>query len=255
MGDVLGFDCNQLGEKGVYQIELNRKRYVGSTACNFRKRWREHLLRLRKNKHENSKLQRAYNKHGEKTLKFSILEIVGIREEVIDVEQKYIDKLKPKYNILPNAGSCLGRNISEETRLKISNSEKGKYVKGHPHTKETRKRLSEAQKLNWKNQIYSEETIKKMGSLGEKNSFYGKHHSEETKKRLSEAQKLNWENQVYSEESIEKMREGGRNRPPHSEETKAKISKANKGKVVSVEVKEKIRQAVKEWWKNEHSRV
>jgi group I intron endonuclease len=42
-------------------------------------------------------------------------------DKVIEREQYYIDRIKPKYNILKFAGSCLGRNHSEETIVKLRN--------------------------------------------------------------------------------------------------------------------------------------
>jgi NUMOD1 domain-containing protein/NUMOD3 motif-containing protein len=42
------------------------------------------------------------------------------------LEQKYIDKLKPEYNILTIAGSNRGHKLSEETKLKMSIAKKGK---------------------------------------------------------------------------------------------------------------------------------
>ena len=68
------------------------------------------------------------------------------------------------------------KHHSEETRKKISESNKGKHAgennpmyNKHP-SEETRKKLSEARK-------------------GEKHPMYNKHHSEETRKKMREAKK------------------------------------------------------------------
>ena len=104
--------------------------------------------------------------------------------------------------------SLYGKHLSEEHKIKISESMKGHtaWNKGIPVPDEQKKRQSEAMK----------------GKLaGEKHPFYGKHHSEETRKKLSEAHKG------------KKM----------SEESKKKMSAAKKGKHLSEEHKNKVAEA------------
>lgn len=57
----------------IYLIQINGKSYVGQTTA-FRSRKRDHLSALRRNKHHNIHLQRAFNKHGAKSLKWTKLE-------------------------------------------------------------------------------------------------------------------------------------------------------------------------------------
>lgn len=168
-------ECTE--SRGVYQIELNGKKYVGSTANSFKIRWRAHLNELRKNIHGNKHLQNAFNKYGEDKLKFCVLEIVEMPEKVIIVEQKYIDELKPEYNMLQVAGSSLGRKPSEETKLRISQSHKKFYLAGGrsplygiKKSEEHKRNLSRAKK-------------------GKPSKLLGKHHSDELKLRNSQAHK------------------------------------------------------------------
>lgn len=65
------------------------------------------------------------------------------------------------------------RNISEETRQKMSNARKGKH-----HSEETKKLLSE------KGKNMTQEHREKLSK-----ALKGRHHSEETKKKLSESHK------------------------------------------------------------------
>ena len=70
-------------------------------------------------------------------------------------------------------------NISEETRQKISDANKGKHLSA-----ETRQRMSEAKKN------MSEETKKKMSDAKKGKQYALVHHcSEETRQRMSESQK------------------------------------------------------------------
>ena len=75
-----------------------------------------------------------------------------------------------------------GKNLSDETRKKISESLKGSQL-----TEEHRKNISEAQKGRSacnKGKHHTEETRRKMSE-----SLKGKHRSDETRKKISEALK------------------------------------------------------------------
>src|SRR3990172_2642855 len=75
---------------GIYSITniINNKIYYGSS--NFcKRRWRSHKSLLNRNKHENPHLQRSWNKHGEKSFIFDIVECV-LPENLLVVEQKYL---------------------------------------------------------------------------------------------------------------------------------------------------------------------
>jgi len=63
---------------------------------------------LRFKRHSNIKLQNHYNKYGEIDLQFSIL--LGCnKEDLIKIEQYFIDIYNPLFNINLIAGSSLGR--------------------------------------------------------------------------------------------------------------------------------------------------
>lgn len=110
--------------KGIYKITniTNNKFYIGSSV-NINKRKLHHLHLLRNSKHGNTYLQKSWNKYGEKSFDFEILEFC---ENIIEREQYYIDTLKPTYNLNPVAGSCLGRKHYKETKDKIGKGNKNK---------------------------------------------------------------------------------------------------------------------------------
>ncbi len=121
---------------GVYVIRnlQNGKVYIGSTAINFRKRWREHRTTLLRGTHDSGHLQRAWNKYGESAFEFNILRVTKPEEAVL-VEQSFIDFYQacdPKrgYNILPLAGRSAGFKHSEE--FKASVSERSKKMHADP---------------------------------------------------------------------------------------------------------------------------
>ena len=98
---------------------------------------------------------RALLKYGYSNFSLEILEYCK-PDNVIEREQYYLDLLKPEYNILKTAGSCLGLNHSQETKRKLAEANKGKILseltkakmsaakKGVKLSQETRAKLSYA---------------------------------------------------------------------------------------------------------------
>lgn len=107
---------------GIYKIisKIHPNRiYIGS-AVNIRKRWTNHLHKLRNNIHHSPKLQNHFNKYGEDDLNIEILEECVIDEKFVR-EQYYIDLYNPWFNVCKIAGSTCGRIVSEETKIKLKN--------------------------------------------------------------------------------------------------------------------------------------
>lgn len=133
------FECNLFYQKlsGVYCIYniVSKKYYIGSVISSnkgncFRRRWLNHLNKLNKQKHINSKLQNSYNKYDKNCFKFFILEIVDDNSQIHEREQYWIDAtycVNKGYNINSKA-ICLNKNykVKESTKNKLSNHFKGK---------------------------------------------------------------------------------------------------------------------------------
>jgi len=202
--------------KGIYKIinMVNNKVYIGRSR-NIEVRWRRHKSILRRDLHFNKHLQNAWNKYGEENFEFVIQEECQLeklkereeywvnyfksydkgkgynKKEVLNGVEFYSEEIKEKMR---------NRNVSIGTREKLRICNLGK----HP-SEETKKKMSESQKGE-KNHFFgkhhSEETKQKMSEShadvsGEKNPFYGKKHSEEFKSSMSGENninsKLNWE--------------------------------------------------------------
>lgn len=60
---------------GIYKIEniINGKCYIGQ-SINIKRRWEIHRSELKNNTHYNQYLQKAWNKYGENSFNFSIIE-------------------------------------------------------------------------------------------------------------------------------------------------------------------------------------
>jgi group I intron endonuclease len=126
---------------GIYIIRniLNNDFYVGS-AVNFRRRFNLHISTLSRNSNPCKHLKNAIDKYNIRNFTFEIVKQVS-KEDLIKEEQKYIDLLKPPYNISKTAGSTLGCNYGEKFKER-----RREIMKNFKHTEETKKKISEAHK-------------------------------------------------------------------------------------------------------------
>jgi group I intron endonuclease len=145
---------------GIYQIKnkKNNKVYIGS-AVSLGQRFSVHTHCLRNDKHHNRHLQNAWNKYGEDSFLFEVLEKVEDKEKLVEREQHWIDIREPEYNLSPTAGSTLGVKYSEEARKNVSNALKGKMAGednpfyGKKHSKKAREKMSAA----WEGRVITDE--------------------------------------------------------------------------------------------------
>jgi hypothetical protein len=129
------------------------------------------------------------------------------------------------YNL--DSGGLGGKQHSEETKLKISESNKGKNLGKKPSEESNQKRS----------------VALKGRSSKPTRGFKGKSHTEESNSKNS-ASHLG---KKHSEESLFKMSLSQRGRQ-HSEESKLKMSESHKGKKISEETRRKQSESAKARW-------
>lgn len=159
----------------LHTNKVNGMVYIGMTCRTVEERWNSGYQ-------GNPHFYRAIKKYGRNSFKHEVLAENLTKEEAEQLERFYISKYNstdPKigYNI-ENGGNSIGKH-SEETKRKISESQKGrkftgehiqnlsKSLKGRKITDEQRAKLSERMKGN----TYT----------------LGYRHSEETKRKMSES--------------------------------------------------------------------
>uniref|UniRef100_UPI002113C4C4 hypothetical protein n=1 Tax=Aspergillus sclerotioniger TaxID=319627 RepID=UPI002113C4C4 len=139
---------NQLRNKsGVYLFinNITKDLYVGS-SLNLSKRMTSHFFHANSSKATNIIITRAMKKYKLSNFSLGILEFCKPDIMIcLDLEQKWIDYLKPKYNILKIAGSSSGYRHTIETIAKLKELFK---KENHPKfgsitSSETKKSISE----------------------------------------------------------------------------------------------------------------
>ncbi len=258
----------------VYKVtnRLNGKVYVGQTTKTLEQRIKEHLCRT---VNQSTIFQNALRKYGINNFNMKVIDHGEDRDDLNNKEQfwiKFFNCIAPKgYNITSGGDAnpvChplvrqkisiaqTGKKRSEQTKIKISEYFKGRFVGelnsmygrcgsesatfGRKHTEEEKQKMKDNHK----------------DFTGENHPKFGKKWSEESRKKLSKSRtgiKISEEARL----NMNKNRIGKK----HSEETKAKMSakskgrpSINKGKQLSEEVKIKMSIAMKEVWAKRRER-
>jgi len=223
----------KLDAPGIYSIKNNisNKIYIGS-AINLERRFGEHLRMLHRNDHDNTYLQAAWNKYGEKNFEFKI-ECLYEKKELILQEQRFIDAYKEQigwrnmYNLSPVAGSQLGMIHTQESLDKMSKQQSGKNngFYGKKHSEETIQKLKKVLvgRPAWNKGKEWSDDIKQKISTTKKGTVM----SEETKTKISEALKGRVFTETQKKSLANSRRFTGKH---HTEEAKEKIRVSMKKK-------------------------
>ena len=134
-------------KSGVYRWtnKVNGKIYIGSSV-DLSKRLRNYFnIYYLSDLKDIMIIYKALLAHGFENFKLDILEHCK-PSELIKREQYYIDLLKPEYNILKVAGSCLGVKRSIETIAKIRAGALGRSEEALAKNREHLKKFNASQK-------------------------------------------------------------------------------------------------------------
>jgi group I intron endonuclease len=191
----------------IYKLtnKTNGMSYIGQTTRTLKRRWNEHLCFA---KNGTCDINKAIHEYGKDNFDKEILVECSSKIELREKEDYFVDTyncLRPfGYNMIRNYFGSNYWPISEETRKKMSDAQKGRVC-----SEETRKKMSEVRK--------------------------GKPKSEEWKKKISKTLM----GHGFSNEAIAKMSKSRKGRQLTSE-TKRKMSIAKMGKTKSEETKRKM---------------
>lgn len=165
---------------GIYEIKNIKtdKVYIGQSK-DIMERWRDHVRRLKKQKHDNHYLQNAWNKYGAEAFCFNILETCEPDFNTLnELEVKWINKKnalddKYGYNIASGGGNANPYAGMDEERLK-------------KHCEAVRKRQLEYYKTHeapFKGRHLPEAAKKYLSEIntGEKSPMFGKKRPDHSK--------------------------------------------------------------------------
>ena len=177
--------------QGIYKIEnlINHKVYVGQ-ATDITARWYHHIKALNDNIHHNPHLQSAWNKYGQHSFSFSVIEECDY-DNLIEREQFWIDHFggmeSPNTYNLRDAN--IGGHLSQETREKLSLAGMGKEPWNKGLTKDDPRVANYANTLS-SNRL-PEEIRRKISSTVTQLHKEGVYDYKEIAKRRAEAMKKN----------------------------------------------------------------
>ena len=197
-------------QMGIYRITntIDDMSYIGKTSVNFGDRWDCHRALLRSGKHSNSPLQEAWNKYGEGSFEFAIVEVVDSADKLNDLEIKYISDYRSvgkSYNLHDGGDSCymLGRHLSDEAKRKIG--EKNRInMTGRKLSEGTRKKMSESQRARYA--LWTDEDRISHGKISAERAS-GYHWSVESRRALSDLQRNRPNSAKFTPDEIKKIRE------------------------------------------------
>lgn len=102
--------------------------YVGQ-SIQMNRRFVYHRKTLKSGRHDNDRLQKAYNKYGAEALTMEVLEECGA-DRIDAAEQWWLDEMfghRRVLNIAPNATAPnRGRKFGQETRMRVSAASRGR---------------------------------------------------------------------------------------------------------------------------------
>lgn len=185
---------------GVYRItDVETGRFYVGSSVNIANRWRQHQYRLIRGTHPNPILQALWNANPERVRIETIQHCQMNKEEILAAEQAALDAAgvgsnRMCMNVLPVAGSHLGRKRSAETLAAMSAAQLGRVHTeaakakmraakiGKPLSDEHRKKLGDAargKKINRKKggsnkliRVFGDEQIIEMRKMKASGSSY-----------------------------------------------------------------------------------
>ena len=156
--------------------KINGKIYIGLTSMKPEKRWKNGV-----GYHNGTHFRNAIDKYGWDNFEHEIIKDNLTKDEACYWEKYYI-----------SLHNSMDRNYG------YNMSSGGENGGGHPHTDESRRKISE-HSVGFSGRKHTEEALKKMrdAKTGEKHNNYGKHLSEETREKISSAHKRLRNKKIY----------------------------------------------------------
>ena len=170
----------------LFRNKINGKIYIGQTTKDIAIRTQEHFVRAHNYRKNQFHFHLALTKYGAENFEVSVIDSGDSKNELDGKETYWIsfyNSINPEKGYNSRTGGSAGKP-NEETRRRISESEKGKVL-----SIETRKKLSESSLhlQTFLGRHHTEETKEK-----NRQAHLGKRKSPETLQKLKESLKASW---------------------------------------------------------------
>lgn len=187
---------------GIYRITnlVTGKSYIGQTRVDFGDRRDSHFSLLNTGKHYNKNMQADWDIYGAENFEFAVIEFVDNPNLLNDLEIQYVDIYTAKglcYNQNPG-GTGKGKHLTEEAKRKIGDKNKVNMT-GRKPSEETRCKMSDSQKKRVFTDEEKQQIAERMRTVN-----IGKRRSDETKELL---RKINQENPPSAKLTPDDVRE------------------------------------------------
>lgn len=143
-------------QKGVYCIynTITQKKYIGYTSLNFGDRRDSHFASLRNGYHFNKEMQKDYDRFGESSFEFQIVETIDSDDVwLYEDKEKYwikaLDTFENGYNETAGGIGASGTTLPPERIQQLSEVNR-KRMQGAKFSDDTKKAMSEAREKNRK---------------------------------------------------------------------------------------------------------
>lgn len=210
---------------GIYCIEnkVNKRFYIGSTE-NFNVRFYKHKYHLNRKDHLNALLQNAWNKWGEQSFEFNILEVINNKESLLKREQHYLDIIAEAqlyiqkgdgkfvtecYNLSPTAGRTSGwkandQQIERNRETTIELWKNPSFILKQKQTRQSdewKNKTSKRSKKLWENDDFRQNIIDKANERFSdpeyKKWWIGIMNDPDRVKKCSKWMKKRWQDEEY----------------------------------------------------------
>jgi len=130
-------------------------------------------------------MMRTFRKHGGAAFVVTILEVVGDSDNLLELEQRYLNSRKPVFNCAPLAASCAGVKHTEETRKKRAAASKKIWVSRNEDDRKEWGKTSSANMRRWWNAASKEQREVKSESAKRQQAAMSEGERAAQKKRLA----------------------------------------------------------------------
>ena len=195
--DAWELPCGVVGVYLIYNL-VSGKVYIGSAARSLRYRCRFHRWDLRRGLHWNTHLQRAWDKYGEESFVFRVLEMCE-PDQCVKREQFWLDQLKAVdrrfgYNKSPTAGSSRGTKMGP-----MSEEQKQRRREWNAANRDkVLANLRRGSRTRWSDPVAKEKHLEKMAEHWADKGF---------RKKMSRRSKRMWADPEYRACKVQSMRD------------------------------------------------